>query len=108
MSMESRKKRNKDPKPLHQATYKGNKRKNPDRLYTLDPRPVNKRGANIPLMNQFVNNLQTISSQSGPSMWETVFQIKYSDFTINEEEKETLSFQVEIFQNNITFKTDLV
>ena len=56
------KKRVKEPKALHQASYSSLKR-NQSALYNFDLRHNENRGMNIPLLNDFVSSQKTIRSE---------------------------------------------
>lgn len=82
------KKRTKEPKALHKSFYPSKKSK-PSELYDWDPRPVSfRQKVNQTEVNDFVRNLETYSSTTGTlSMWETILQIEYKDFDINESDR---------------------
>ena len=78
------KKREKNPNPVHKATYSSSKRNNSD-LYDFDPRPMKYRNnVDQNLVNEFVINLQRYgSAHTVTPMWLTQLEIKYEDFQLD-------------------------
>lgn len=93
------KKRDKNPQKLHEAVYSGLKRK-PSKMYEFDPRLPQNRGINIADTNAFLVSLQEDSQGGTPSMWETLLELKYRDFELNEEERIILGKQCANFETN--------
>ena len=78
------KKKDKNPNPVHKASYSSCKRNMKD-LYDFDPRPVKYRG-NIDqkLVNNFVSVLQSYGSAHNMTpMWITQLEIKYKEFEVD-------------------------
>ena len=97
------KKREKDPKALHEATYKSKTSSKRKKLYHWDPRPASYRKANKTQLNNFVRDLQSYSANSGKdmSMWETLLHIEYEDFEVAGEEKKTIEALVVQFEQGL-------
>ena len=76
-------------------------------LYAWDPRPEECRGVNKTNVNSFVTSLQ---SDSKLTMWETVLQLKYDDFSLDNEDvilyqSQVREFEKKMFDYNMTLLT---
>ncbi|XP_001631319.2 uncharacterized protein LOC5510867 [Nematostella vectensis] len=102
------KKRQKNPKPLHEAEYKPSEVPKKTKLYNWDPRPAKYHGkVDEVLQNTFVTNLQSYSAGVGEiSMWETVLAIKYSDFDLEDADLSILRLLVRKFKENLQEQSD--
>ncbi|KAJ7369714.1 hypothetical protein OS493_036996 [Desmophyllum pertusum] len=80
------KKRTKDPKALHKSSYKSSKKSSSSALYNWDPRPVEFHNkVDQDGVHTFHRNLQAYSATQGTlSMWETLLQINYQDFKLDD------------------------
>ena len=80
------KKRMKDPKALHKSSYKSSKKSSSSALYNWDPRPVEfQNKVDQDGVHTFLRNLQAYSATQGTlSMWETLLQINYQDFKLDD------------------------
>ena len=84
------KKREKNPKLLHKASYMSVKRSQSS-LYKFYPRPVNFRGASQQLLNDFVVDQQSYGAKYKESpMWLSLMRIKYDNFEIKDDHKSYL------------------
>ena len=101
------KKREKEPKKLHEAEYssRSSKRKPPSELYNFDPRPEKMRNVSSQSVRNFV-----VSMQSDPklSMWESLLPIRYENFKLEPSDVDayrimTLKFIKNIEQENSAF-----
>ncbi|XP_031327231.1 uncharacterized protein LOC116180523 [Photinus pyralis] len=85
----------KKPGPISQKKY-GNVRFEPIRRATFDPRPDNyERTVNI---NNFICDLQ---KERLPTMFETLFQLRYDDFKLDQSSVDIVIQQVLIFKKNM-------
>jgi hypothetical protein len=77
-------KRKKDPK-AHKSSYMSSKKSSSSALYNWDPRPVEFRNkVDEDGVHNFLRNLQLYSATRGTlSMWETLLQINYQDFKLD-------------------------
>ncbi|KAJ7369718.1 hypothetical protein OS493_037000 [Desmophyllum pertusum] len=80
------KKRTKDPKALHKSSYKSSKKSSSSAMYNWDPRPVEfQNKVDQDGVHTFHRNLQAYSATQGTlSMWETLLQINYQDFKLDD------------------------
>ena len=80
------KKRKKEPKALHHISYKSSKMSIPSALYNWDPRPVEfQNKVDQDGVHTFLRNLQAYSATQGTlSMWETLLEINYQNFKLDD------------------------
>ena len=101
-------KRKKDPKALHKATYKSQKRKSCDALYNWNPMPKKYQGViDNERKNKFISDLQRHSAITGNiSMWETVLRYTYEDFEPDFEHQNIIKELVNQFKDNLQDQCD--
>lgn len=94
------KKRNKDPRRLSGAKYPSKRKESSMPVIDFDPRPVQYRQVTSAQINRFVINLQSLSQNSEPSMWETQLKITYENYDLGD--PSTLHQKVNILCENLT------
>ena len=94
------KKRNKDPRRLSGAKYPSKQKESSMPVIDFDPRPVQYRQVTSAQINCFVINLQSLSQNSEPSMWETQLKITYENYDLGD--PSTLHQKVNIPCENLT------
>lgn len=92
------------PKKIQEAKYNSYKSKKSDDIHLFDPRPVSHRNSQNPFhINSFISKLQTASAASFPnssSMFETILQLSYHDYSLSDVEKEVLEIKcMQLVQN---------
>lgn len=97
------KKRTKDPRRLSDTQYPTKMKKSKLPLADFDPRPIPYRQVNASHINNFIINLQKISSTvNSISMWETQLSLEYSDYELDEEREMSLHQQTQQLIQNLT------
>ena len=100
--------RKKDPKALHKAAYKSQKRKNHDALYNFNPMPKKFQGlVDVEGKNKFIHYLQQHSAITGSiSMWETVLRYTYEDSELEIEDQIIIKELVNQFKDSLQAQCD--
>ena len=102
------KKRVKEPKALHQASYSSLKR-NQSALYNFDPRPIENRGMNIPLLNDFVRSQKQYAAKYGETpMWLNIFKYHYDDFDLDDQDVDIYYELARQFAINMAQNMDII
>ena len=79
LTLSKGKKRENEPKKLHEAEYSSSKRNPPSQTYTWDPRPENMRTVSDKYIKDFVFSMKW---DSKPSMLESLFPYCYEDLKL--------------------------
>ncbi|EDO32957.1 predicted protein [Nematostella vectensis] len=91
------KKRTKNPQRLSLAKYPTKKKQEKISAIDFAPRPLEYRSVKKKNINNFVTNLQMVSSKTHESlfMWETQLKIEYNDYRLEDDEKALLVQQTD-------------
>ncbi len=97
------KKNRKQPKKITDTDYLSKAPRKPSKLLKFDPRPAEFRNDLMSPedINSFVTDMQTASVGLGSCMWEQLLPLRYSDYSLSDDETQILKMQCAMFENSL-------